>query len=58
MDKKDILVIAILFIIVLSIVTYLIVARKRGQKCIGCPYAKNCSVNGCKGNCGSKEKIN
>ena len=54
MDKKDILVIAILFIIVLSIATYLIVARKRGQKCIGCPYAKECAKK--KSGCGCNDK--
>lgn len=36
---------------------YIIKERKKGVKCIGCPYAKNCS-GGCGGNssgCGSGE---
>ena len=31
-----------------GIVCYLIRAKKRGEKCIGCPYAKQC-----KGKCGA-----
>ena len=48
---ENVLVIALLFVIVILIVSYLVRARKRGEKCIGCPYAKNCS-----GHCSSQKK--
>ncbi len=40
---ENIIVIAILFIIVSAIIFYLYKAKKSGQTCIGCPYAKQCS---------------
>ena len=43
----DIIIIAVLAIIVGGIVFYLARAKKRGEKCIGCPYAKECG-----GKCG------
>ena len=39
---------------------YIYKAKKRGQKCIGCPAASNCSghcsgnCSGCSGTCGHK----
>ena len=39
---KDIVVLVILLAIVIGIAFYLIRAKKRGQTCIGCPYAKQC----------------
>ncbi len=45
---ENIIVIVIVALIIGSITGYLIRARKRGQKCIGCPYAKQCG-----GNCNS-----
>jgi radical SAM protein with 4Fe4S-binding SPASM domain len=47
----DLIVIAIIAIIVGAIVFYLVKAKKRGQKCIGCPYCKQCG-----GNCPSQKK--
>jgi len=44
---------AIILLIIVGIVFYLIRARKRGQKCIGCPYSKECSS---KSNCGCENK--
>ena len=46
---KNLIVILILVVIVAGIVRYLIRAKKRGEKCIGCPYAKQC-----KGTCGGE----
>ena len=40
---KDFIIIAVILLIVIGIVAYLIRAKKRGEKCIGCPYAKECS---------------
>ena len=42
MNIEDIVIIAVLVVIVASISMYLIRAKKRGQKCIGCPYSKGC----------------
>lgn len=47
----DIILIAILFLMISSIGLYLYKAKKRGEKCIGCPYAKQCSSKSC--NCGT-----
>ena len=44
---EDIIVILILAAVAAGIVLYLIRAKKRGERCIGCPYAKNCG-----GKCG------
>jgi len=40
---EDVIIILILAAIIGSIVWYLHKAKKRGEKCIGCPYAKGCS---------------
>jgi hypothetical protein len=45
---KNIILIAILIFIVGSILFYLFKAKKQGQTCIGCPYAKECGKKGCK----------
>lgn len=36
------IVILILVAIAVGIICYLIRAKKRGETCIGCPYAKQC----------------
>lgn len=40
-------IIAILFIVIIigGSLFYIIRAKKKGQKCIGCPYSKTCSSN-------------
>ena len=40
----DIIVIAVIGLIVGGAVAYIIRAKKRGQKCIGCPYANSCNA--------------
>ncbi len=47
------IVILILLAIAGSIIWYLYRAKKRGETCIGCPYAKQCG-KGSKGSKGSK----
>jgi len=47
MNPTDIIAIAAIVLIVGLAVFYIVRAKKRGQKCIGCPYAKQCS-----GKCG------
>ena len=39
---ENIIIIAVLLLIAASIVLYLYKSKKRGQTCIGCPYAKQC----------------
>jgi len=39
---ENFIIIVILLCIVGGIVYYLYKARKRGETCIGCPYAKQC----------------
>ena len=50
---ENVIVIAILVAILGAAVCYVYKAKKRGQKCIGCPDGGNCSGNcsGCAGNC-------
>ncbi|MBR3908871.1 MAG: FeoB-associated Cys-rich membrane protein [Clostridia bacterium] len=40
---KNAIIIIVLALIVAAICLYLYKAKKRGEKCIGCPYAKQCS---------------
>ena len=46
----DAIVIVILLAVAGGIVWYLVRAKKRGEKCIGCPYGKQCSGK-CSGGC-------
>ncbi len=43
----DIILIIILLAIVVGIGLYLYRAKKRGEHCIGCPYARECSKKSC-----------
>lgn len=49
----DLIIVAIIVGIASGIVWYLWKAKKRGEKCVGCPYSRQC-----KGNCGEKTKNN
>ncbi len=44
----DIVIVAIVLAIVIGVLLYLRRAKKRGETCIGCPYAKQCG-GGCSG---------
>lgn len=46
---KDIVIIVALIVIIGGVVLYIRREKKRGTKCIGCPYAKQCS-----GRCGNR----
>jgi len=39
---ENIIIISLLLVIAGLIIFYLARAKKRGEHCIGCPYAKNC----------------
>lgn len=45
---ENYIIVFVIVAIVAAIVFYLYRAKKRGEKCIGCPYAKQCG-----GKCGS-----
>ena len=43
----NLIIIAIVVVIVGLATGYIIRAKKQGQKCIGCPYSKECQRNNC-----------
>ena len=45
----NLIVAAIVLAIIGGILFYLYRAKKRGETCIGCPYAKQCGSGGCSG---------
>ena len=45
MTPTDIIVLVVVALVIGGASFYIIRAKKKGQKCIGCPYAKNCSGN-------------
>lgn len=49
---ENVIIIAVIAVIIAAIVIYLIRGKKRGQTCIGCPYAKKCG-----GKCKGKERL-
>ncbi len=56
---ENIIIILIIVCIIAGIVLYLRKAKKQGQKCIGCPYCKQCAgkkAGGCGGehSCGTQ----
>ena len=53
MNYVDYIIIAIVLCFIAGIVFYLYKAKKRGEKCIGCPYAKQCGGK-CSGSCEHK----
>ena len=51
MTLVDYIAIAVIILIVGAAVLYIIRAKRRGEKCVGCPYAKKCGGK-CNGTCG------
>jgi hypothetical protein len=43
MTPTDIIVLIIVALAIGGASFYIIRAKKKGQKCVGCPYAKDCS---------------
>lgn len=43
----DLIVIAVVLIILGLAAGYIVRAKRRGVKCIGCPSGKTCGKNGC-----------
>ncbi len=50
---ENVIVVLILLAIVAGIIWYLISAKRKGEKCVGCPYAKQCGSK-CNGDCSGK----
>ena len=50
----DILAIVAIVLIVGGAVLYIVRAKQRGEKCVGCPYAKQCGGN-CQGGCNKSQ---
>ncbi len=46
---KNIIIIAILLVIIGLAALYIYKAKKKGQKCIGCPHSGSCSASNCAG---------
>lgn len=46
----DVIVLVVVLLIVGGAITYIVKAKKKGIKCIGCPSGGSCSGN-CSGNC-------
>ena len=53
MGPVDIIAIFAIALVVGGAVFYIVRAKRRGEKCVGCPYAKKCG-----GNCGNHDKCN
>ena len=43
MNLIDYIVIVIILLVIGGAIFYIIKAKKRGQKCIGCPFSKTCN---------------
>ena len=54
MSIVDYIAIAAIVLIVGAAVFYIVRAKKRGEKCVGCPYARECGGK-CNGGCGHTE---
>ena len=52
---ENFIIVLIILLIVAGIVFYLYRAKKRGETCIGCPYAKQCGGK-CDGSCHDKKE--
>ena len=54
MSIVDYIAIAAIVLTLSASVFYIVRAKKRGEKCVGCPYARECGGN-CNGGCGHAE---
>ena len=54
MTAVDLIVLAVLAALVLGAAAYVVRAKKRGVKCIGCPSGGACSRHGGQEGCGCK----
>lgn len=54
MSIGDYIALGIIIVVFVAIVIYLVLQKKKGVKCIGCPHGKSCS--GCDGGCSLQNK--
>ncbi len=47
MTASDIIVISVIALIIGAATAYIIISKKKGKKCIGCPYSSCCSRKNC-----------
>lgn len=51
---ENLIIILVLLLIIGGAAAYIYKAKKSGQKCVGCPYAKECGSGKC--TCDSKQE--
>lgn len=51
MTLTDIIAIAVIAAVVGIAVTYIVKERKKGNRCIGCPYAESCAKKAKENSC-------
>ena len=51
MTATDIIAIAVIAAVVGIAVAYIVRQKKKGAKCIGCPYAESCAKRAKEGSC-------
>jgi len=51
MKPADVIAVIAIVLIIGGALAYIVRAKRKGNKCIGCPYAKDC-----KGGCGSEDE--
>jgi len=53
---ENVIVIAILLLLIGGAIWYIAKEKKKGTKCIGCPYANSCSSNVSSSGCGCNKE--
>ena len=43
----NLIILAVVLLIVIACICYIVREKKRGAKCIGCPYAQSCGKSSC-----------
>ena len=51
---ENIIIVVVLVVILGGAIGYIVKSKKNGEKCIGCPHSKTCTVGNCN-NCQSLE---
>ena len=49
----NLIIVAVVLIVLGGVVFYIVREKKKGSKCIGCPYANSCGAGNDKCSCGS-----
>ena len=56
MTPADWIAIAAILLLIGGAAAYLIRAKRKGAKCVGCPYCRSCGTEKGKGGCGGSNK--